>query len=696
MSSSYSTLVGAVPEPTTFAFRRWYFDLLAARLAECPLERGTTLYVDSSATPGNGDGSLNNPLATLAEAQSQIDAWTPTTAGLRIRFKRGGIYRSATSGLTLNKPGITVDAYGSGAKPLFSRFLVLTSIWQLGAGSRYTQSQFNQVAWLRTIDDPFNPLRRVSSTQEVEATAHSWYLSGSAGSYTLHVNVGGDPQDTLEAAYTNDVDGVLVSADGCRADQLRCDGWGMNPGNAGNQRYGLRVAVKGTDAAVVTGCESYYSSSHALAFYGGGGSGDSGGISLFMDCQAGFTIDNGSGGETIFNSYVYGGDQETIFHGCTARFGTLPVGTADYVRDARAFYGHTNTSVYRLLIAWGCRTADHAFGCGDPGYWSSNPAATRLSEVRGFFVDEMVRISANARARLFMTDNCRINPDWEVTMHGSLSALSEAQIPHSGYLINGRIMVRTTGAAARQGLYNAPAYATVSHPRIYHTHIHVVGNGQYNFTLDYENGGSNPTTSTSPDAELVNSIVSCEGFGPAWMRVGLNNTALNLRHNAYFNLDSATHAVAGYSNDAGKVELDEGTGLGLEPSAVSRLSEAGTSAVRVEYDALWAARDASTPSVGPREMFNVSGDLLSLQAHLDSRLDGLLAQLPGAAASSLLNQTIDGVDLSSLWESILAVMLGVSARSGNTVTFYKRNGTTPKVTVALGNLDGERQTSVIQ
>jgi len=73
---------------------------------------GTTYYVDCSA-PGSGNGSQSSPW-TLSQANaSNLDS------GDGILFKRGCIFTSASTQLTVKWAGVTLSSYGSGNAPEF-------------------------------------------------------------------------------------------------------------------------------------------------------------------------------------------------------------------------------------------------------------------------------------------------------------------------------------------------------------------------------------------------------------------------------------------------------------------------------------------------------------------------------------------------------------------------------------------------
>ena len=101
MGTLYTSAVGTPPVITSLAWLTWYKSLLAYRLAECSLTRGTTYYFAQSGNDSTGDGSSGNPWKTLSKAQAIHDA-AGSTANLRLRFKRGDTWKEP-AGLQITK-----------------------------------------------------------------------------------------------------------------------------------------------------------------------------------------------------------------------------------------------------------------------------------------------------------------------------------------------------------------------------------------------------------------------------------------------------------------------------------------------------------------------------------------------------------------------------------------------------------------
>jgi hypothetical protein len=62
---------------------------------------------------------------------------------------------------------------------------------------------------------------------------------------------------------------------------------------------------------------------------------------------------------------------------------------------------------------------------------------------------------------------------------------------------------------------------------------------------------------------------------------------------------------------------------------------------------------------------------------------------------AVIAASIDGITFESAMEILLAGLAGVTVVSGNDVVFYKRDGTTAKITITYTSTDGERSASTV-
>src|SRR5207302_4976941 len=89
------TLADFPPDATTLAWFDWYDQIRQQRLDAVPAVRRTTYYFAQSGDDASGDGSQTRPWKTLAKASAVLAA-APQTADVRLRFRRGDVWREAT------------------------------------------------------------------------------------------------------------------------------------------------------------------------------------------------------------------------------------------------------------------------------------------------------------------------------------------------------------------------------------------------------------------------------------------------------------------------------------------------------------------------------------------------------------------------------------------------------------------------
>src|SRR5439155_9824292 len=169
-------------------------------------------------------GSLTRPWKTLAKASAVLAA-APANADLRLRFHRGDVWRETTV-LNFTNSRVTLDDYGEGAKPDFTRFTrQYTSGWQPLSDTLYRRAEPMLVGWVRRSADPFGSiLARTNSPVSCRDTPNSWYYD--SGAQMLYVNPGADPNrlaGSLEAC-PGDGEGWFVYGDNVRLQNLRLEG----------------------------------------------------------------------------------------------------------------------------------------------------------------------------------------------------------------------------------------------------------------------------------------------------------------------------------------------------------------------------------------------------------------------------------------------------------------------------------------
>lgn len=705
MGTSYSTLVGSPPSMLTYDWVRWYHKLVRQRIAECPLARATTYYFSQSGDDSTGDGSIATPWKTIAKAQAVHDAGSGNVALL---FKRGDEWRE-TTGLSITKNNVTVADYGLAVgvvgKPFFNRFTIdyldASNPWTNASGDRWTTSEASTIAWLREKADRYNPLRMITTTgatgnTDVENTPRSWrYESG-----TLHINpgTGVDPNTKdYEAVIANGVSGVDMDGDFGRVQNIRAEGWGMNPADTNNQKHGIRVSGNTTKSNLVIGCESYYTSAHSIAFNGGGNPADSGGFSTFVNCKAGFAIQHSSG-ETIYNSYVYDGGQETIFHECEARWGTLPQGTATYAPRAASHYQHTNgVTSAALTIAYRCSAPTSTWTCRKGVRFEDYAGVTTLTSVRNYIFGEVfndglatgtgsdqdIAYGGTARAN----SRISVKPSAYTASPTGLTASSKKQ---NGWAFNTILIYdlanQTTHTAAVWNGLNTEG----ENAKLYNCMIRVQNNpGTAGFVIDGRLAQSS-SQSDADSGELKNSIVQMTSGGSASSWVAFNGNGTLMVRNAY-SVDTLNDGtlLRRYSVDTAGVHIGGAEDYDTQPTAASPLYQLGTPTVGLEYDYDLRPRDPDAPSIGPREPGLFSLAVYDIASLMDDDFETHESAIVTALGDgSVTLASVDGITDLSFREAVLAYIGGKSTLVDNgngtkTITYKKQNGTTAKLAITF-------------
>ncbi len=641
MGTVYTTAVGAPPDPGSLQFFKWIDDLVAYRLAECPLARTTTYYFsNSSGNDSTGVGTEANPWKTIAKAQAVIDA-AASNADLRLRFKRGDTWEE-TTGLSITKDNVTVDDYGTGAKPVFSLFTLKysSSGWALASGDRYTRSETNTIGWVRDQADRFTPYIKVSSTAEVESTPKSWYWA----SNTLHINAGAGVNPNtknLEAVIANTAIGIQLDGDKGRVENIRGDGWGIDPVTPHNQKYFVKITGRGTKANLARGCEAYYSSTHNIAYDGGSSPGNNGGIATFIDCKAGFPI-QGPSGETLFNSFVGEGGQETIFYNCETKYGTLPEGTGTYTARGTGVYHHTSGVAGQegaLHIVYGHKTPRSAYPIQTGVNAAGTKPATTLTDARAFNIFERKEfpldgVAAGSTQPVAPPNMVNINCIWQVRPNQAAGALTTTA--QTGWAINCILDIDMALQTAILALWNTTSDNNTA--KLYHCLIYFRGNKTIGVgATDYDCRTTG--TSFATQSELKNCIVVLVDPG------GTNNVALNgdstkMVNNAY-TVDTWTDSTGAkrYSIDTNRVEFSSEDAPYITQSKLTSahpLYQKGTP-LNIGYDINLNLR-GPTPSIGPFDSFKVLdlGRVTNLTASIASSTS---ITLSWTAASGLVNIT---------------------------------------------------------
>jgi hypothetical protein len=408
---------GTPPVCTSLDFLRWRDAHIEFRLAECPIPRGTTRYVDFTLGNDSNNGTIGSPWKTVARVNDAVDA-ASTDAELSILFKRGEVWRM--SGLTgldaVGKNLLTIGSYGVGWRPNFTWFEVLSAAgWSLTSGEAitYERTEASSVAWVREQNSFDSVLVKRGSVEAVEDNPGSWYWDGSklyisarsAKSPYTHVL----PTNSgllYEVVYNNTGYGIAVTGDSVRIDNLRVDGAGCVTTAQNNGGYGIWWApVNPTDCCVISDSEAYYNQAHNI----GTTTVSNGGIFTVVNCRAGWmsgtATASGATSGTVYVSYAGNGGQEALWVGNCNAAGNLPA--------AAVAYGTLNSAAGILMHCSGDNRFSLGLGYGNyndtPEYqvqsvagFAGAPSFSDLADCRSWIMDSKFRVrDANAADAAF-------------------------------------------------------------------------------------------------------------------------------------------------------------------------------------------------------------------------------------------------------------------------------------------------------
>lgn len=392
------------PLATTPQWGVWYESLLARRLAEAPRERSVSIHFSQGGNDQTGTGSADAPLRSLARAQ-QIVNGLPVTADVALLFRRGDVWREQV-GLSVSNAEVTIADYGDAnlPKPIFTPFVPAgdRALWSAAPGLpgvwRRPAGNAGPITWVRQTEDLSVVLSRQATLLGCASTVGSWHYDAATDTLYVHPHPGAagplDPRTSVDEFFVvrpTSV-GVMVRGDRSRVENIVAIGWGMRT-TTPSQEHGINSFATNGDRVVIAHCESYYGSSHAMVH---AASGAGGGITTFYHCKAGFCQFNGSAGETIFNTYSFFGESETIFESCITVAGTLPSSEWDIstTRRGTGFYGHAGGLVggvernLGLVVMRNCSILPGPFACVQPSNLNDLPRAERLADARAFIVNE--------------------------------------------------------------------------------------------------------------------------------------------------------------------------------------------------------------------------------------------------------------------------------------------------------------------
>lgn len=457
MATAYGTHVPVFPPFTgvgSYAFKSNLIDKLPSeRIAECPIERATTYYVDVSTTLGDssggtGTGTAANPwlVDTIASLNTLITAHAAD--GVAWKLTSGDILRPDPANPNIQGlPAANSMSYSvfNGTSPFkISGFVkentAKAGVWTAGANSSYSKVFTNRaVFWVRYDEDP--EVRLLLGTERVfKSRAAATDISGSAadgidsfnittaaGTSTVTVRLSGgtSPAGVIELAMVAAKYGIDATASGVRLDRLCFLGFGLDDRNGAFQNVNTQVGT--TKNFVATNCSSLYTAKHAFTQTNNS---TAGGFATFDNCIGGLVSRPTSAnkfqptGLVVF--YSNDGAHEGLCTNFSALYGGLPEAGVDntasdpYADRYGVFpcYMHTGhndgSTLCSLMVFYNIAIADGPWSCdanstfADPGCpLMTNSVA--FSTCRAFVVNEVYNGSRTFYLSMTLMNFAQVN-----------------------------------------------------------------------------------------------------------------------------------------------------------------------------------------------------------------------------------------------------------------------------------------------
>lgn len=593
-------------------------------------------YIDPDSGSDSNDGlSESAPVQTWGQIVTLADAYyaSNATAKVRIYVKKGTKAR-VTAGDSAGGPYSTVaiayfegktwqvDTYGTGEDPEITAFVDVSGLsWSNVSGTVYTVTGVDAtvgsdgVSWLRSADDTddANVFRRISADADVDSTALSFRYTATAGG-TLRVNTGtlGTPSAaSLEAVEDNSgsgaVEGFVFDGDlaGLRVTSgyLIMRGFGCHASNPHDDQTGIiKLGQAGHDLGCVEGLKGFYAGDHLININTGlpqsFTSSQADGQFYVKNCILGLAIDtdgDGTAGCQLVNHYSQNGGHAFIGRNIAARGGRLPHGT-NASRGGQVMGGHAGSSnLVDLSYLANVAIEQHPWAPTSYGACGNVPVTTDPTLQRS-----VVYLATKPDGLQVMDWHGEVghvfdSVFWELVGSGSGNELGEQFISPKGSHRNLTIIVDSTAkTGGSMALFNRPGNSASVTWIMENCLLGVKGDRPFELNARREVEASGDTWVNCIFAQL-------EGTGAFVLGVGNEPSHTRCRNNAYWDLNSVTDAIAGYSNHPNAVVLTSAPVVGERPNLSTDLYNGADPDVGPNYDATGELRSATEPTIGPLE-----------------------------------------------------------------------------------------------
>lgn len=406
-------IAGPMPDPRNSAIFGWYNTVLNARLANVPLTRGTVYYFSAAGHDTNNNGlSPAAPFLTLSKAQALLTA-AGTTGGITLLFNRGDTWREDQ--LLALKDHVSIGSYGSGNKPVFTRFVHQYTAggggWTNDTTTYYRTATQHICCVIVTANKLTRPLTIAHNLATCQSTDDSWFWD--SGTNRLYVRLGSGPTNPntldLEACVGAGGYHVDLLGDDIRFQGIRLEGYGVrrhaaDTGGTVEQTYGIALRPDGaTEECVAEDIEVYFTGYHAVGILS-----STGGFGTVKNLTSGFCRPGPGGDATNVVSFSSSGSQEALWENLTSVAGNLfetNLGAASG-RIATGVYGHTASGENALAIVRGHTVTPGAWSVRYGTYFANLPTAAAVTDAKGLIIDEVIDDVTTQPNTRFTTVDC--------------------------------------------------------------------------------------------------------------------------------------------------------------------------------------------------------------------------------------------------------------------------------------------------
>lgn len=595
--------------------------VLPQLLVNVPIQRATTYYFAQAGNDTTGNGSEATPWKSLAKANAIIAA---SSGNLRLRFNRGDVWREAQD-LLVGKDNVTLDAYGSGAAPIFTGFTTQYNAggWTNVSGNTWSRAETTQPAWVRAQSEQagvaFDPLKREDTQAHCIAFAKSWAWV----SNVLYLNTGGANPNSVTYEMIPEVSPAKfwqVTGDNVRLQDLKVHGSGMGlDGTA----YGLQfyhTNSSGVKEGLAVDCDFLYTGYHSIGHICGATN-----RMTLLRCRVGYCANrDGNGGANSGDaipivSYAGAGGQEYWLFDNVVVGGGLPSydwqAAAGGKHGTAGIYCHTNDDTqYAPIVAAavGTQYLANPYQCR-VGTVINGPRSSsdQIEDVRAWIIGEDVpalgpwtTLGVGGKDRVWI--NCKYAISNTLAGHVAMFAggpliLGNATFKMEAWALNCTLTVTLTGgdASGEMFLFGENGGSIPPNAVLINCRVRVVG-------LQYASGLRMSFTDFGSRARNINVEVSAEdtgaraGFGMVYSYNGnIPSTAFSYCALAQPN-DPATYPNI-YPGGAGfhTVAYSIGSTIPATAPTVGDLRRGAGAPTLLEYDQAGSPRVQGRYDIGP-------------------------------------------------------------------------------------------------